>query len=586
MSGGQHIIDAVTSPATTMLVPAEPNSPWWPHVRSILLGVALVLVFTRPTLTHPASVGRLDTGDGRLSIWNIGWIVHALTTNPRELLNANMFWPHQGVLMYSEPNLVAGLLGLPWFAATGSALAALNGAAATGLVLTFVLTAALVRRFVQSEAAANVSAIAFTFCPFIHARTAHIQLLMTFVFPLVLLAYHWMLEHPTVRRGLVLGGALTIAAYTCSYYAMYAGLALAVVALVCARWWQARYWIALAVALAVVVMALLPFAQAFMHYRELSGTPFVTRDPNEARSYAADLTSWLSSATVAHAWWLRWLPVGHWRDVLFPGIGLLALAGIGLAVGNSPMTSRPHARTMRRIRWTYLAVALLAFWASFGPDAGLYRVLQVLPGVSFLRVASRVGIVVSFALAILAGFGALWLERRSRWAPWVVGAMIAVELSVKSPTWGWPAWPLQEEPPVPAAFQRLATLPAGGVVEFPFPYVRQDFHNHTWAMFHSTYHWQPIVNGYTDLIPQDFQEIALPINAFPDDASFAIMKRHQVRYVVWRTDVYKGETRRVISERLERYKPYLRPMVLDERAWLYEITSFPEAQPSAEPPAR
>jgi hypothetical protein len=128
---------------------------------------------------------------------------------------------------------------------------------------------------------------------------------------------------------------------------------------------------------------------------------------------------------------------------------------------------------------------------------------------------------------------------------------------------------------VAPAFQRLATLPAGGVVEFPFPYVRSDFHNHTYAMFHSTYHWQPIVNGYTDLIPKDFDEIALPINAFPDDASFEIMKRHQVRYVVWRTDVYTGEPRRVITERLERFKQYLRPIVVDEQAWLYEITSWP-----------
>jgi hypothetical protein len=205
---------------------------------------------------------------------------------------------------------------------------------------------------------------------------------------------------------------------------------------------------------------------------------------------------------------------------------------------------------------------------------------------SFLRVASRIGIVVSFALAILAGFGGIWIERRSRWALRVVGVLIAVELSVNSSNWGWPSWPLQEEPPVAAAFQRLATLPRGGVVEFPFPYVRTDFHNHTWAMFHSTYHWQPIVNGYTDLIPKDFEDIALPINAFPDDASFEIMRRHQVRYVVWRMDVYKGEPRRVITERLDRYKQYLRPIVADEQAWLYEITSFPEAPSSTESPAR
>ena len=107
-------------------------------------------------------------------------------------------------------------------------------------------------------------------------------------------------------------------------------------------------------------------------------------------------------------------------------------------------------------------------------------------------------------------------------------------------------------------------------------------------MYYSTYHWQPIVNGYTDLIPKDFEEIALPINAFPNPPSFEIMKRFKVRYVLWHTDLYKGDVRTVVEERLSKYTAYLRPIVKDEQAWLFEIVDWPPAEPNSSigPPVR
>ena len=89
---------------------------------------------TAPTLTRLTTVGRFDTNDGLFSIWNVAWIDHALLTAPASLLNANIFSPHTGTLAYSELNLVAGLFGLPWYAATRhSAVAALNGAVGVAL---------------------------------------------------------------------------------------------------------------------------------------------------------------------------------------------------------------------------------------------------------------------------------------------------------------------------------------------------------------------------------------------------------------------------------------------------------------------
>lgn len=544
------------------------RSAWGPPLRAGIVAAVLVLILTAPTLTRLTSVGRLDTNDGRYSIWNIAWIDHALLEDPARLLDANIFWPHRGTLAYSELNLVAGLFGLPWYAATHSPLAALNGAVAVALFLSFICMAALVRRLTGSEGAGLVSGVAFTFCPYVSARTPHIQLLMVFVFPLVMLSWHRLADRPSLARGVELGGAVALAALACGYYGIFAGCALAFVA-VCLAWRSKPHWVALATALATAALLVYPVYRVFSAARAQSGATLLARG-GEAADWSANAAAYLASGAAAHAWWLpalrRWQP---WSEVLFPGIGVVLLACAGV------MATRhvPHAR---RLVGIYLALAVLACWASFGPAAGLYRLLDlVVPGMSLLRAPARIGVVVTFALAIVAGYGVASLAERRRWIAPLLVAALASEVSVNTAEWGWPSWPLRTRPALSAAYQTLADLPRGVLVEYPFPYESTNYHNHGSAMFWSTYHWQPLVNGYSDVIPPDFDRIALPINFFPDPQSFEIMKERNVRYVLWHIDRYDDASIQVIVERLQRYAPHLRSMVRTDDDWLFEIVSWP-----------
>ena len=124
----------------------EPAVTW-------LCAVALAMVMTYPYSLHPGSVGRVDSGDGRLSIWNVAWIAHALTTNPSQVLDANIFHPSRHALLYSEANLGAGVLAVPAWLATSDPYVAHN----VVFVITFVLSAlaayALARRLTRSRGA-------------------------------------------------------------------------------------------------------------------------------------------------------------------------------------------------------------------------------------------------------------------------------------------------------------------------------------------------------------------------------------------------------------------------------------------------
>ena len=535
-------------------------SPW-------IIGALLAAWLTYPTIVRPASSARIDSGDGRLSIWNVAWVAHALLTDPIHLFDANIFHPHRGTLAYSEANLVAGVMALPVYALTRQPVAAHNSVVYAVFVLSFVAMWSLTRRLTRDPAIAFIPATAFTFAPFVAARTAHIQLLMVFVFPLTLLAWHRFLDEPGPKRGAIVGLTLALAALSCGYYGIYAGMAIGLAVL----WFAAgqrrpkAYWAGLVVALIVSAVLVAPALRPYLVLRDEAGARQVV-SVEELRGYSADARAYLTSPSHAHRWILD--VVGQGREVLFPGIVLTLIVVAGVMMLRK---KEERQRERARIVWFYTVLGALAVWASFGPDAGLYMWLNnSLPFMSFMRAPARLGIVAVFCMAVLAGFVLVRLLplRRRGWIVAVLVLVVAAEVSAAP-------WPLRTVPPLPAAYARLRELPRAPVVELHFPYKPGELFPHTLYMFWSAWHWRPLVNGYSDYIPLDFIQIAVPINAFPDPVSFEIARERNVRYVLYHWNMYNAEGRAAIRERFGPYSEHIRPLYEGQDISLFEIVSYP-----------
>jgi hypothetical protein len=568
----------------------SPSSVSWRELVLVLAASLLVTtLMTWPMVPRLGSVGRLDSGDGKVSIWNVGWVDHALLTDPRHLLDANIFWPHLGTLTYSEMNLVAGLLGLPTFILTHNALAAHNAAVLTALVLSLILTWQLVRGLTGSSGAGFVSGVLFTFCSYLWGHTAHVQLLMTFVVPLVMLVFHRLRDRPSIRSSILLGVALATAGLACGYYGVYGGILVGFASVVFARR-EAKYWLALGGAAVTAGLLVLPFVVPYARIRAATGAEPLRTEADQQIS--ADLQDYLTSPTALENAIVpfKWADPPH--ESLSPGfvLGILVAIAFGTTgafasgrlretfpalirklFGRTSRTAESADRlTEWQVLWGYAAVTLLAVWASFGPAYGLYAVLmRVIPGMSFVRAPSRLGVDVALGLAVIGGFGARWLIAERRWALALLVAACVLDR--------YAGWPSAQADPIPRVYRVLATLPRGGVVDFPFPYQPNDFHHHTRSMYNSTVDWMPRVNGYSDIVPSDFLDIAVPINDFPELSAFPLMYRYHVRYVVWELAGYPRGT--VVFNRLaSRFgaaAQYLRPIVRDTDYWLYEIVGWP-----------
>lgn len=559
---------------------------------TLLCAIALAMVMTYPYSLHPGSVGRVDAADGRLSIWNVAWIAHALLDDPGQLFNANIFYPNPHTLFYSEANLAAGVLAVPAYWLTRNPYTAHN----TVFVLTFILSAlamyALARRLTGSRGASAFAAIAFAYTPFVFAHTAHIQLLFTAGLPLSLLAFHRFVDRPGTGRALQVSLALAATALGCGYYGLYAGMLVGLGALVygAARglWRRPLYWGRLGLAAIVSVLIVWPLLGYYMDLQEADAG--LRRSIEGAATYSSTWRDYFTSSAWAHRWMLPYLK--SWMEVLFPGFLTVALGAAGLWLGlrrpreaTAPGTAVADAPVARRREHTtfYGLVALLALWGSFGPQAGLYTALYyALPFMSLVRAPARFGLLVAMALAILAAFAVdrllTWSGRSRPWVAVGLAAMLALELTVV-PLGTFPALY------VPWAHRVLARLPRHPVVEFPFFADPNDRFEHTIYMLYSTAHWQPLINGYSDHIPQEFRKTAAVIATFPSPEAFAILEARGARYAVVHLPRYDPAVRPGVEARLAQYDRYLRLLMEDERARLYEIVAWPGDESAAREPS-
>jgi hypothetical protein len=552
-------------------------------------GLALTILFTWPLATDLCHLGRTlaTDADGQFGIWNVAWVARTIVADPLGLYDANIFHPHKLTLAYSEANILTGAIGIPVYWLSRNPWLTINVVMFVGFVSSYAGAYLLFSSITGDRRAAAATAILYAFCPYVLSHFSHIQLLMTGGIPLALFALHRLADdafrlkaettqtavasgfsRKVIGRGIWLGLALVAQALTCAYYGIFAGLSVGFAALVLATtralWTSRAYWIALAAGAATSIAIVLPFFIPFLLVQQESG---FARSLQDTAQWAAKPHGYLVSSSNAHRWLLEAVrSLGPWNEVLFPGLlaVVLGLAGAASAARGS--------RRDREAALIYGSLGVLAFWASFGPQAGLYRILYYLPTFSFLRAPSRLGLVVVLCLALLATFAirallAAVTERRRSLVTGIVIVAAVADLAVVPLIW-------YRAPTLPPAYALLAGSPRAVLAEFPFYGSRIAFPLHAQYMLFSTAHWMPMVNGYSDVIPMDFREAAPALDSFPSPEAFAALARRRVRYIGVHWDMYAGRHEE-IRARLERYRPHLRTLAADERMTLYEVVRYP-----------
>ncbi len=182
-----------------------------------------------------------------------------------------------------------------------------------------------------------------------------------------------------------------------------------------------------------------------------------------------------------------------------------------------------------------LSLGRVVQWGGRNLGPGLYPyVYSLVPVLRGLRVLARFGVIVTFAVSLLAAFGMSWISQRVSGRVARI-AILCVFFFVAAGDYGGAPFAYRREPSSPAAsYLRFARDPEPyAILEVPFWADKQD----TEYMFRSIVHWKYVVNGISGFVPKLTSRLGGLLKekgeAFPSERLREVLRSiYPLRYIV------------------------------------------------------
>jgi hypothetical protein len=433
--------------------------------------------------------------DGYFNIWRLAWIAHQLPRHPLDLFNANIFYPERHTLAFSDALLAPGVVAAPFFWLKGNPVLIYNVVLLAAFALSGLATFALVQQLTHNRTAALVAGAFFVCAPYRFDHYVHLEMQLTMFMPVALWALHRTISNRRWSSALLVGLALAMQVFCSIYYGIFFATILSVIA-----------------GLVVIGQARADMARRTVGEREESAVLYYSAMPQDYLASRPD--NWLYGTRLNRS-------NGEERH-LFPGAVLLLCVAVALWPPVPPMAA------------VYLIAAALAFEASLGLHGFLFGWLRewLLP-YQGIRVPARFGMVVAFLLAILAGFGIGKVTRPLGGLARAAVALVAIAAMLIEARTPVVLTTLATKPAVVDTW--LRDQPRSVIVELPVPPPGQPFQeSEGQPLYHSIFHWQPILNGTSGFFPASYLDLLAHMQPFPDADSVRYLQTRGVRYVVMR----------------------------------------------------
>jgi len=440
----------------------------------LLLFLALTIAFTWPLVLHLHNGVIGGRGDSLLNSWIVSWDARTIFTAPSQLFQGNIIYPSRDVLAYSEHLFAMGVLAAPVYHLSGNPVLAYNFLVFFGAVFSGFGCYLLVKELTSSRWGGLVAGLFFAFCPYKLSKLGHLHVFFSPFLPFMLL-YQYRYLRKGGKKNLVLFGIFFLAqALSSWHYLIFSSLVAALlwvwVAIFSRRRQELLRLAGIALALAVALLAIIPFALPYL--RAHARLPGFERSLDELEGYAATPEDFLrvmpESLVYGDAAPPFELPGARGESVLFPGFvilifALLALAGLWVGRGKKapgeeapgtgatgeeapeeeapevlkPGKEAPEGRAtdpeepgeeageekellpFRMGALFPLLMLIMGFGLVLGPKPhGIsnppFIAMFHLGLLKFIRVPSRFYVIIALALAMLGGFGMAWLVARLR----------------------------------------------------------------------------------------------------------------------------------------------------------------------------
>ena len=562
------------------------------HALALLIFTCFSVALTWP-LAWKMRATLVSWGDPVFQTWTMAWNWHALTTSPGNLFDANVFYPWRNVLAYSDHLLGQTLLVWPVYALTGNVLLADNIAVFTALIFSAVAMYLLVVDITGNRLAGILAGAAFAFAPPRMAHVEHLHILSAQWLPLSLLC----LRRTTLevgRKRLLwaagLGACFVAQGLFGIYFLYFMVVMLAVAGAIYLGYarapfgpeWNRQLAYSIGIAAAACAIGGLLLIPTLWPYQQVHNDLGVEREASEVAFWSATREDYLAAPPSNDLWGdLLDDQHRHIEQDLFPGLFLCAFAVVGL-----------FARRCGQSRWVFLAITVtgvvLSFGFSmpvFGRDVWLpYHLLyDWLPGFRAIRVPARFGHLALVGLGALAGLGLhlTWQQIKTRidehnwrfaWSGVIIAGLALI--------WADTSTAMNLPPPLPVDNPRpdyvyLDEHP-GVMLEMP---MGEGPVASAWPNFWSTKHWNPVVNGFSGIVPPTYDLLRERSRQIPDPEAVRLMQGLGIDYIIVHKEM-PAERRAEVEEGLNTNSAVILvfPGIdaiyrLDRDPWLWDLAA-------------
>lgn len=506
-------------------------------VRVALLFTLLTAVMTWPQAAHMTS-GALDHQDVFFNMWRFAWFAHALATSPAHILDGNIFYPERRTLTFSDAMPVESLVAAPLLWSGLPPVLVHNVMLLGGIVLSAVGIFVLARRLTGSGAAGITAGIIFAFAPYRFEHYMHMELQWIVWTPWAFWALHRAIDTGERCYGLLAGASVALQMLSSVYYGIFLALVLGLSALLLlagARDRRQRALTSLLLGAVVATAISAAYALPYLATRKQMGG----RPQEQIVDFSAKPSSYLVATAGNYLYGAKTDRRGRPERRLFPGVLPCLLAVFGL------LAARPSREAI-----VYVIALVAAFEMSLGFYGYSYRFLyEHVSAFEGLRAPARLGIFVVFFLGLLAAYGHAALERALA-LRWCAAAAVVIAAVLLLEYWVAPLPLTAYSNNAPPLYAWLAQLPHGVVLELPVPRPDTLPGDEARYSYMSTFHWMPLLNGYSGFYPDSYIARISSLRHFPSDESVARLKREGLRYIIVHTASYRPDDASLLLSRI------------------------------------
>ncbi len=358
----------------------------------------------------------------------------------------------------------------------------------------------LAARLTGHRGAAIVAGLVFAFSSYRRVHLPHLELQWAQWMPLAFWAWHRLLDTGRMRDGLLCAGAVLLQLLSSLYYAVFLAIGLAVVGaatLIARRGRLAGPALVGLCAGAVIAAGVaVSYAKPYAYARARVGE----RSIQETTRYSATPASFLTVSPDSVVYRAVLPHEGEGETELFPGITPVVLAGAALV---PPTTATAVA---------YGLSLVVAGDMALGTNGLIFPIARKHVAVlRALRAPARFAILVQLTLGVLAAMGLA--RAAARW-PRIGPTLVVASACLVMVEYANGPLPVQRLPVrPPPIYAWLATQPKLVTLELPTPPPHALPLHDPFYMYASTWHWQPLVNGYSGHYSARYVELTEALRA-------------------------------------------------------------------------